>query len=402
MPENRGRMLPNSLMNMMIDSIRAMDLAILKIKQVIAKAAPDGYIIDVDALQEIDLGNGLLNPLQIKDIKQQTGDLYYRGKREDGSDNQIPIRDSISQFETKIQAFINNYNFELSNIRQYLGVNEFRDGSASSARIGFRFMQAQAQASNTITWFIYQAYLSSAQELMRHAGIRIWDALISDNVNEGYARYLGNKNIEWIKAKKDITSSSYDIKFSMGISEDDKTILQEYINTCLGQGSLQMPDALMINRIKDPMVAEKMLSYLFKKRSKERDRIALEQQTAQAKAQEQMGVAVERAKQESIKLQITSDYEKAKAKGEQDRDLAMKQYAYKFMEIALTQGIQLPPEYQAIVEGVIQNRGLSVVMETQEKEGVFEQQAIHEEQAMTEQELAAYSEELQRRVGNID
>lgn len=402
MPENKGRMLPNSLMAMIIDPIRAMDLAILKIKQVIAKATPDGHNIDIKALMGVDLGNGELKPIEILDIKKQTGDLFYVGTNEDGSQNQTPVSDHIGQFESKIQAFISDYNFELNNIRSYLGVNEFRDGSATNARTGFRFMQAQVQASNTITWFLYQSYLNSVEELMRHAGIRIWDALKWDDVNPGYAKYLGKKNIEWLKSKKEITESSYDMKFSLGISDDDKLTLEKYIDTCLQQGSIQITDALMIGRVKDPVVAERMLTYLFKKRQKEQQDFKLQDQKVNIDMQTQVGVAVEQAKQQSIQAQIEADFQKSKTKGEQERDLAMEQAAYKFMELSLTNSTTLPREYQAVVQAVLQNRGLNLAMETNEKQQQLEQIGqAQNEQAMSN-ELEALQMELQQAVENGD
>ncbi len=398
MPENRGAMLPNSLTNMMIDSIRAMDLDIIKIKQVIAKAAPDGYNIDVDSLMGVDLGNGIEKPMTIMDIKRQTGDLYYRGKDEAGNPTQVPVSDNISQFESKIVAFMNNYNFELGNIRAYLGVNEFRDGSATSARIGFKFLQAQSQASNTITWFLYQSYINSAEELMRHAGIRIWDALMYGNVNEGYAKYLGKKNIEWLRSKKEITASSYDMKFAFGISEDDQITLEKYIDTCLANGSLKITDALMINRVKDPVIAERMLTYLFKKREKEAQELQLQSQEANRDMQTQVAVATEEAKQASIAAQLQADAEKNRTKGEQERDLAMEQAAYKFMEISITNGITLPPEYQAIIQGVIQNRGLNITTQTEEKEQQILQYQQEQEQQQLSQELEQFQMQLQKEV----
>ena len=399
MPENKGRMLPNSLMAMIIDSIRAMDLAILKIKQVIAKATPDDYMIDLDALMNVDLGQGELQPLTVLDIFHQTGRLFYRGKKEDGTtENNIPVRSQIGQFEQKIQAFINEYNFELGNIRGYLGVNEFRDGSSTNPRTGFKFMQAQNQASNTITWFLYRAYVKSTEELLKQIGIRIWDALLYGKVNEGYQKYLGKKNIEWLQSKKEITSSSYDIQFSLGLSDEDKVTLENYINTALQNQSITIADALMIGRVKDPVIAERLLTYLFNKRRKEQEQSQMANQKANADLSTQTAVATEQAKQQTVAAQIEAEKEKTIAKGEQERDLAMEKLAWDLILNEQTTGRPIPPRYQTLVDSVLQNRGLNIIHQTDEKEQMLEAQAMQQEQALAQQDQEMFLEELQAAV----
>lgn len=380
MPENTGRMIPNSMMSMMIDSIRMMDISILKIKQALAKSVPDDWIIDIDGLMELDLGTGsLLQPLDIAQIHQQTGRLYYRGRDEEGNQTQPPLRPSNSALDVKLQGYLNIYNTELANIRDYLGVNEFRDGSATSPRTGFKFMQAQSQASNTVTWFLYRAYVKSTEKLIRQIGIRIWDALNYGTVNKGYLKYLGKENIEFIQNRKDITASSYDIDFSLGISDDDKATLEQYIQTCLAQGSLQMPDALMINRIKDPIIAERMLTFLYNKRQKEVAESADARSKAAADANAQAGQIVEMEKQKSVKFEADMAIIKEKTRGEAERDKAMEALAWDLIRKE-QEGTPIPPKYQAIVDAVLTNRGLNVVQQTDEKEREMEELAIAEQQ----------------------
>lgn len=388
MPENTGRMIPNSMMSMVIDSIRMMDISILKIKQALAKAVPDDWIIDVDGLSDIDLGDGeKYGFLEITKIHQQTGRLYYRGKDEEGNVAAPPIRPSNSGLDVKLRSYIDIYNTELAWIRDYLGVNEFRDGSATSPRTGFKFMQAQSQASNTVTWFLYRAYIKSTESLIRQIGIRIWDALNYGTVNKGYLKYLGRENIDFIQSRKDITASSYDIDFSLGISDDDKATMEQYIQTCLAQGTLQMPDALMINRIKDPIIAERMLTFLFNKRRREAAEDARENAKMAANANAEGGVIVEQEKQKTAQFEAEMTKQKEQAKGEADRDLEMEKLAWKLIETSMTTGSTIPPMYQGIIDAVLTNRGLNVQQQTTEKQQALEQQAQAEEQNAMMQEL---------------
>lgn len=375
MPYNKGRMLPNSLMSLMIDSIRNMDIAILKIKQLIAKSAPDDYIIDIEGLNALDLGTGeLLQPLDIMQIHAQTGRLYWSSKTEDDSEIAPPIRANQNPIDAKMNAYINWYNTELNNIRDYLGVNEFRDGSASSPRTGFKFMQAQTEASNTATWFLYRAYLKSMNELVKQVGIRIWDALNYGEVNKGYLKYLGKENIKFIQSRKDITASSYDISFSLGITDEDKATLEQYINTCLANGSLEMPDALLLSRIKDPLISERMMTYVYNKRRKQKMEEAKANQESASKYAAESGVQVEKAKQESVQMTLQAEQAREKTKGDNEQIALMLKGAMTLIEESFKTGAEIPDVYKPLIELAVANasakntKSLQTVQKEQEAE----------------------------------
>lgn len=398
MPRNKGRMLPNSLMHSMIDSIRVMDISILKIKQIIAKSTPDDMIIDVAGLANMDLGTGgVLQPLDIQQIHSQTGRLYWNSKNEDGTtQNQPPIRAGLNPLDTKLQAFVSIYNTELSNIRDYLGVNEFRDGSGTAPRTGFKFMQAQSEASNTATWFIYRAYIKSTEELIRQAGIRIWDALNYGDVNKGYLKYLGKQNIEFIQNRKEITSSSYDINFKLGMTQEDKQVLEQYINTALANQSLQLGDALMLNRIKDPQLAEKMLTFLTAKRRKEAMEEARANQESAANFTAQAGVAVEESKQKSVLAQLQFEQQREKAKGDNEQINTILKGAIEIMKYSFESGVPIAPEWQPMVQLVLSNASAKTAVSLQEteEEQLAKQQQQEQEQIAQELQNGVQSGEL--------
>src|SRR5690606_7570314 len=91
MPYNRGTMMEESAVEKVIAEIQTMDASMLKIKMTIANHPPVGYAIDYEALMDIDLGNGTLDPLDLQEIYQQTGKLYIKRRKDDGGfDNSLP------------------------------------------------------------------------------------------------------------------------------------------------------------------------------------------------------------------------------------------------------------------------------------------------------------------------
>lgn len=386
MVDNHGGMLSPSAIESIKDDIQMMDLQKLKIKQIIAKTPPDGLAIDISSLMNIDLGEGETQPLDLLTIYRQTGDIYYSSMNEDGTKiYQTPVRPNQSSIGDKINAAITIYNLSLNNIRDTLGINEFRDGSATNARTGFRFAQAQSEASNTATISNYMAYVSAVTKLTRQMGIRIWDALKYGNPNKGYLRNLGEKNVKLIQAKGEIIQSIYDFKYELGISAEEKAYLEQNINTCLAAGTLEMPDVLRIRRTMDSgfALAERMLSYLYSERRRinleEKDMISKNQASYSAEA----GKSVEQAKQQTVQLQIQSEQAKEEARSTGDQILTLMKGAMDLITESFKSGKEIPQQFLPIVELAIGNASLK----TQQTASQTQQQMEQEAQAQEQQQI---------------
>lgn len=386
MVDNHGGMLSPSAIESIKDDIQMMDLQKLKIKQIIAKTPPDGLAIDISSLMNIDLGEGETQPLDLLTIYRQTGDIYYSSMNEDGTKiYQTPVRPNQSSIGDKINAAITIYNLSLNNIRDTLGINEFRDGSATNARTGFRFAQAQSEASNTATISNYMAYVTAITKLTRQMGIRIWDALKYGNPNKGYLKNLGGKNVKLIQSKGEIIQSIYDFKYELGISAEEKAYLEQNINTCLAAGTLEMPDVLRIRRTMDSgfALAERMLSYLYSERRRinleEKDMISKNQASYSAEA----GKAVEEAKQQTVQLQIQSEQAKEEARSTGDQILTLMKGAMDLITESFKSGKEIPQQFLPIVELAIGNASLK----TQQTASQTQQQMEEEDLAQEQQQI---------------
>ena len=85
----------------------------LKLQQAIAKAKPDGLIIDIEGLENVQLGKGGdLQPLDLHDIYEQTGVFYYRSKNPEGGFQNPPVRE-IGNSIRNINELIGLYNHYL-------------------------------------------------------------------------------------------------------------------------------------------------------------------------------------------------------------------------------------------------------------------------------------------------
>ena len=109
-------MIPKSMVDSCIGFADQLQLTHLKIQQAIAKAKPDGIIIDIEGLENVQLGKGgELQPLDLHDIYEQTGVFYYRSKNPEGGFQNPPIRE-IGNSIRNINEFIGLYNHYLRRI----------------------------------------------------------------------------------------------------------------------------------------------------------------------------------------------------------------------------------------------------------------------------------------------
>lgn len=399
---NNGRMDTQSQLESIEDYIQNIDLASLKIKQVIANAPPAGFVIDVNGLAEMDLGTGDLKPLELVSIYRQTGDLYWKSQKENGDVSaQAPVRPTQVDLRVLISPFIEMYNLNLSMIRDTLGVNEFRDGSVNPARVGFRLAQSQLAASNTATLNVYRGFSKTVEKLGKQMGLRIWYALKYGKENEGYLRYLGKENSDFIKNRKDIIESTYDFKLLLALTSEESEKLEQNIQICLQAGTLYPEDVIIIRKTADSglQLAERYLTYMSDKRRRDRAKEAQDNARQQAEATAMAGAEVEKVKQETIQLDARVTLEKEKVKGNQERNKNMETLVWDLIRKE-QEGFPIPQIYLPLVQSVMDNLGLNIVMETTQKEQEVEAMAAQEQMAQQEQEIQQVQEELQQRVAN--
>ena len=127
---NIRRMMPKSMVSGITGFADQLQLTHLKIQQAIAKAKPDGIMIDIEGLENVQLGTGGdLSPLDLHDIYEQTGVMYYRSKNPEGGFQNPPIKE-INNTIRNINELIALYNHYLRMIRDATGINEVMDGSS--------------------------------------------------------------------------------------------------------------------------------------------------------------------------------------------------------------------------------------------------------------------------------
>lgn len=307
---NMRRMMPKSLVSGIQGFADQLQLTHLKLQQAIAKAKPDGLIIDIEGLENVQLGRGGdLQPLEIQDIYEQTGVFYYRSKNPEGGFQNPPVR-SIENGIRNINELIGIYNHNLRLIRDATGINEVMDGSSlkGDQLVGVRNQQLAAgnNAIYDITHCSVVLYKKVAEDIVRCLQIIPIDSVLY----RIYANAIGETNMGILSSFSELPMYNFGVRVVSNMDDLDRQYMEQNIQIALSQQEIDLEDAIAIRNLHDIDQAERLLIVRRKKRNKEKQAIAMQniQAQSQANAQnQQMAIQME-----AQKKKIENDFEMQK------------------------------------------------------------------------------------------
>ena len=328
----------------------------LKLQQVMSRMVPDGVYLDMDGLAEVDLGNGTnYNPAEALNMYFQTGSIVGRSMTQDGDMNpgKVPIQElNSSSGLGKIQALIQTYQYYLQMIRDVTGLNEARDGSAQDKNSLVGLQKMAANASNVATRHIKQASLYLTLKLAENVSLKIADALYFPLTAESLKNSISTYNVETLQQVVDLNLYDFGVFLELEPDDEEQAKLEENIQVALGQGGIDLEDAIDLRQIKNLKLANQMLKV--KRKQKAIQDQANQQANIQAQADAQASTAEKTAmaevqKQEAIsgskvqyeqarsqmeinKMQIAADLEKIKMQQKFEYDMQLKQLEVQAMQ----------------------------------------------------------------------
>ena len=320
---NMEDMIPKSMVDSCIGFADQLQLTHLKIQQAIAKSKPDGIIIDVEGLENVQLGKGgELQPLELHDIYEQTGVFYYRSKNPEGGFQNPPIRE-IGNSIRNINEFIALYNHYLRMIRDATGINEAMDGTTpkGDALVGVR-QQAIAAGNNAI----YDITNSSMVLFKKVCSdiVKCLQVIPADSIlYKAYANAIGKENIGILSTFNDLPMYNFGVTVVKEMEEVEKQYLEQNIQVSLAQKELDIEDAIAIRQLKDINQAERLLVVRRKKRMASNQQMAQQNIQMQSQAQAQATQAAAQAKMQELqaKAQIDAQMEQMKSQLESQMEV---------------------------------------------------------------------------------
>ena len=330
------------------EPVEQMILARLKIQQMVARLQVSGHMYDVDGLQEMDLGNGVVKPLELRKITDQTGDIYYRSKDAEGNRIENPVRENPNTGGVaQLQALIEIYNYHLQVLRDEIGSNEQAEGQTAKPRVGQENVASSLEISFNAIDYMNDACISCTDE----SATKIV-CLLHDSIEYGSQQYHQLMN------ESDVKGRNFKTKIEMLPTEQEITDFNRSIDM---QVQTQPDLILYLNPEKLKRIAKENIkladTYLRngqKRAIKGRDQQAEHQSKMNADNQTASAQAAEQAKQQTMQAELS-------IKGEMEKILSEARQK----EVILTgifgiyqKGVAMPDELKALTQEIITNVGI--------------------------------------------
>jgi hypothetical protein len=326
---NLDNMIPKSMVDGCKGFADMLQITHLKIQQSIAKAKPDGLVIDIDALENVDLGKGgEMSPIDLHDVYEKTGVYYYRGTNPEGGHQNPPIRE-IGNSIRNINELITIYNQYLRMVRDATGINEVMDGTSpkGDALVGVR-NQALA-ASNNAIYDITNASLVLYKKVCSDV-VKCLQVIHPDSIIYGaYSRAIGNSNMEVLTSFRELSMYNFGVIVSKNMEDSEKQFLEQNIQVSLSQGELDIEDAMAIRQLKDINQAERLLIVRRKKRAAMNQQTAQQNSQMQAQMQEQAAQSASQARQQELQMVAQIEMQKMQMQAQIDASLDATRHGYR-------------------------------------------------------------------------
>ena len=256
---NMQEMIPKSLVDGCIGFADMLQLTHLKIQQAIAKAKPDGLIIDIEGLENVQLGKGgELQPLDLHDIYEQTGVFYYRSKNPEGGFQNPPIRE-IGNSIRNINELVNIYNHYLRLIRDATGINEMMDGSTPKGETLVGVQQNAIKAGNNAIYNITECSMVLFKRVCSDI-VKCVQILPPESVIfQAYRSAIGDSNMKVLSSFEDMPMYNFGVMVVKEMEDQEKINLDQMIQQSLAQKEIDLEDALAIRELKNIDQAERLL-----------------------------------------------------------------------------------------------------------------------------------------------
>jgi hypothetical protein len=326
---NMRNMMPKSMVDSCTGFADMLQLTHLKIQQAIAKAKPDGLIIDIEGLENVQLGKGgELQPLDLHDIYEQTGVFYYRSKNPEGGFQNPPVRE-IGNSIRNINELIGLYNHYLRMIRDTTGINEMMDASTPKGDTLVGVQQNAIAAGNNAIYDITNASMILYKKVCEDIVKCIQILPIESVLYKIYENAIGKENMSVLSSFKDLPMYNFGVQVVKEMEDQDRAYLEQNIQMSLQQKELDIEDAIAIRNMKDVNQAERLLVVRRKKRMAKQQEMAMQNSQMQAQQAQQAAQAASQAKMQEMQMESQLEAQQLQLKSQLEAQLEQVKHQFR-------------------------------------------------------------------------
>ena len=192
-------------------------------------------------------------------------------------------------------------------IRDVTGLNEARDGSTPDKNALVGVQKLAAANSNTATRHILQSMLFITAEVAECLSLRIADIIEYSPTKDAFIRALGAHNVATLDEMKNLHLYDFGIFIELMPDEEDKARLENNIQVALGQGSIDLDDAIDLRNVRNIKLANQLLKVKRKKKAQKDQQTQQQNIQAQSQANQQAQQAAAQAEIQKNQAKVQSD-----------------------------------------------------------------------------------------------
>lgn len=361
--------------------VKQMMVIYMKMQQVVATMRPPGAAINMDALQEVELGLAAdgQSSINVQKLFDQTGNLYYRGRDAEGNPIPLPIQElQNAGFIGAMQGLIMQYDFQYRVLRDQLGEDPGLITQAVQPRVTSENVQASQQAAAFATDYMYDAYSNIMEQTAKKVA-----CLLNNSVRFGASAY------RHIMQEDDVRDRQFGTKFQMLPDQFEIATMEAFMNQSLAANPalINYLDPFKLRRIakENVKLAELYLRNAMKRMIRSEAEKA--QQQVEQNAQAQAMAAQQKADGDMALFQQQQQLEARKI-AEQSKAKKEEIFLQGYMEL-LKAGVEITPQVTQVINQIIPTVTIPLAQQTQQMvQGMMEQgEAAEEEMANDEDQM---------------
>lgn len=302
----------------LIPIANAIQIAWYKLQNAINQARPKGIEINLDAIEDVPLGDGgkSLEPYEVIDMFNETGTLAYRRRDMGGNDsNWRPIQEIENGLGKDVITYYDIIQRNIQMIRDITGLNEMVDGSTPDPRTLTTVANMANEASNNALGDVVVGDQQLLKDLSGSLYIRLQDAVKFGNI-EGYTKSLGSDSVKFIRVSSNISAHVFGIFVRLALSDDERAQFKMELKEMANAGMIEPDTAVIIGNIANKAQAEQVLAFMVKRTRDQKAKQAQADMEMNGKIQQQSAQVAEQAKQATEQLKNKGEVEKENAKGQ--------------------------------------------------------------------------------------
>ncbi len=294
----------------MIPIIDDLNEALYKLRNFRNRMVPNGFDIDVTAIEGVALGSGgkgELSPQQVIDNFFETGVLTSRRgtMNQDGNTNYKAINAISNNMADQIISLANDISNSKQALREITGLNELTDGSTPNPKTLASVANMANEATNNALYSLVNARKKIIESLAKGIVQRLQIAL-KNGPYDGYNKNTGR----WVRVPASIMHFDYDIMLEDRPTQEEKQWLYDLIREDIKAGLLDTSDVIHIINTQNLKNAQMLLAHKAKKSREKAEAQAQANSMMQNQAQAQSNMQAEQIKMQNDQLRHQMEMEK--------------------------------------------------------------------------------------------